>query len=459
MTITPIVSLTDAFRLGEYDGKPLVCFVGGGGKTTSMFTLATELAAQGKRVVTTTTTRLFAAQRNQSPAWCAINDLDTLSRLLDEHGQCLVTTANESWEDGKAQGITAEETEALLARDDVDVVLCEADGSRTRPFKAPADHEPVIPTTTTHVVALVGADVFGKPLNATNVHRPERVVDIAGAKEGDIVTPDIVARVLTHKKGGLFHVPNSAAFIPFLNKAEDVADSMQAEMTARTLLQHDRVKEVVNGSLHQLRHEQSDALRRVGRTAGVVLAAGMAQRFGRTKQLLPWMGQTLVASVADRLLEVCDTVLVVVGHDADAVSEAVAHLPVEVVSNPDYQTGQGSSVATGARELMARHRPFHSETFFAVSDHPFLSSDLLRELQQARHADWIAAPRHGEQRGNPVLFDARLLPDLAALTGEQGGRVLFKRYADKMVWVEVSDPDLLIDIDTPEDFASLSPHE
>ena len=113
------LSLTRALRLDDVDyfdspkSKPIVSIVGGGGKTMTMFTLANELAAQGKRVVTTTTTRLFASQRAESPAWCAANQLGQLGKLLDEHQQCLVTAPDESWADGKARGITVEQVTAL----------------------------------------------------------------------------------------------------------------------------------------------------------------------------------------------------------------------------------------------------------------------------------------------------------------------------------------------------------
>lgn len=444
MIKTTLTSLATALRLQAYPQKPLVAFVGGGGKTTALFALATELAAQGKRVVTTTTTRLYGKQGEQSPAWCGIDDLDRLEALLDEHGQCLVTATQKVEAGGKIQGITPEQVAALYTRADVDVILNEADGSRKRPFKAPAPYEPVIPAETTHVVAMVGADIFGKPIDAEQVHRPERVTALAGVQAGDIVTPDIVARVLTHAEGGLFHVPPTAHFIPLLNKAENTADVMQVEMTARLLLEHERVREVIGGSLQQ------QALQRWGRTAGVVLAAGMATRFGSTKQLLPWRAGTLVGYVTERLVEVCDSVLVVVGHDAEAVAEAVSHLPVEVLLNAEYASGQGSSVAAGAMALLRSNRPFYSEVFFAVADHPFLERSLLEALQAARQDNLIAIPRHGEQRGNPVLFDSALLPELTMLTGDAGGRVIFGTYLDRTAWLDVENARMLMDIDTAQ---------
>jgi molybdenum cofactor cytidylyltransferase len=181
----------------------------------------------------------------------------------------------------------------------------------------------------------------------------------------------------------------------------------------------------------------------------------MATRFGGTKQLLPWRARTLVSYVTERLLEVCDTVLVVVGHEAEAVARAVAHLPVEVIFNPAYEDGQGTSVAAAARALLSHDRPFYSEVFFGVADHPFLERALLDDIRAARGPHRIAIPRHGKRPGNPVLFDSSLLPALATLTGDTGGRAVFGKHPDDIAWVEIEDPRLLMDIDTAQEWNAI----
>ena len=78
-------------------------------------------------------------------------------------------------------------------------VLVEADGSAGKLFKAPADHEPVIPPETTLLVAMVRADALGQPLVSKLVHRPELAARQAGIRKGDVMTPEAVARVLLGK--------------------------------------------------------------------------------------------------------------------------------------------------------------------------------------------------------------------------------------------------------------------
>src|SRR5690606_6331770 len=123
----------------------------------------------------------------QSPAWCAVDDPQRVGASLDLHHQCLVTAAGQGDAGGKIVGITPEQVEALYLRDDVDAVIVEGDGSRNRPFKAPASHEPVVPPRTTHLVLMVGADAFGKRIDHENVHRPERVWALTGATAEDVV--------------------------------------------------------------------------------------------------------------------------------------------------------------------------------------------------------------------------------------------------------------------------------
>jgi probable selenium-dependent hydroxylase accessory protein YqeC len=114
-----------------------------------------------------------------------------------------------------------------------------------RPFKAPAAHEPVIPPETTLVVPVVGADVFGKPLDDQHVHRPELIGALTGAAPGTPITPEIVARVLAHPEGGRKGVPEGARVVVIVNKVETLPDRAPAHETAARLLDEPAVHAVV----------------------------------------------------------------------------------------------------------------------------------------------------------------------------------------------------------------------
>ena len=97
------------------------------------------------------------------------------------------------------------------------LIAVEADGSGGRSFKAPAEHEPVIPDCATDVIVCVGLEVLGKPLTAANVHRAERVAELARAEPGEIVTASIVVDVLLADEGGRKSVPAGARLHALLN--------------------------------------------------------------------------------------------------------------------------------------------------------------------------------------------------------------------------------------------------
>jgi molybdenum cofactor cytidylyltransferase len=228
------LTLSDALGMKADD---VVAIVGGGGKTTAMFRLAREAVERGGRAITTTTTRIFGAQIALAPTHVSAADATRESVLaaLAVHRHVLVIGPTDR-DSGKAEGVSLELFRSLCAWDPGACILNEADGSRMRPFKAPAEHEPVIPPETTLVVPVVGADVLGKPLDAQHVHRPGLVSALSGAPPGSPVTPEVVARVLAHPRGGLKGVPPGARVVMLINKVETLADRAPARETAARLL-------------------------------------------------------------------------------------------------------------------------------------------------------------------------------------------------------------------------------
>ncbi len=241
------MTLADALRMTADES---VALVGGGGKTTAMFRLAREMVDRGGRAITTTTTRIFGAQIALAPAHVPAADAtrERVAAALAAHGHVLVIGPTEAGS-GKAEGVSLDLFRRLRAWFPDVCLLNEADGSRMRPFKAPADYEPVIPPETTLVVPVVGADVFGAPLDAEHVHRPELVSALSGAPMGARVTPAIVARVLAHPDGGRKGVPAGARVIVLINKVDTLPDRAPARETAECLLREPAIHSVVLASV------------------------------------------------------------------------------------------------------------------------------------------------------------------------------------------------------------------
>lgn len=190
--------------------------------------------------------------------------------------------------------------------------------------------------------------------------------------------------------------------------------------------------------------------------ACMLLAAGLSRRLGQPKQLLPWHGATLVrysaqVAVAAQL----NPIVMVTGHQADAVQAQVHDLAVTCVYNDAYADGQGSSVACGARWL--HHQPPCDAVVVMLCDQPFLTVKHVTQCVAAWavHRPDVLIPRVDGVRTNPVIWAAHTLPLLAQLTGDQGGRVLFTQGVVTPAFVDIADADLLIDIDTHADYLAV----
>lgn len=159
--------------------------IGGGGKTTLLRRLGEELAAEGKRVLLCTTTKILPF----SGLPCARTRAE-LEQLRREHMVlCAGTPVPET------EKLTTPEVPMEILAQWFDYVLVEADGAAHRPLKAHAPHEPVIPTEADQVICVVGASGFGQPI-AQAAHRPERYAALAGVMETAEATPQTEAAVL-----------------------------------------------------------------------------------------------------------------------------------------------------------------------------------------------------------------------------------------------------------------------
>ena len=194
--------------------RGVTALIGGGGKTTLMYTLAEELRHRGTVVVTTST---HIQRPEQYPVLTAADDV---AAALAEHGA--VCVASESPEGKLCAPALSFEALAALA----DFVLVEADGSKRLPLKAHAPHEPVIPPNARRIIYVVGADGFGRPIRQV-CHRPERYAALCGASENDIVTPMLEAKVL--------HAEGYDTGWVYINKVETAESWRNAEALAALL--------------------------------------------------------------------------------------------------------------------------------------------------------------------------------------------------------------------------------
>ena len=187
--------------------------------------------------------------------------------------------------------------------------------------------------------------------------------------------------------------------------------------------------------------------------AVVVLAAGRGTRFGSTKQLAAAGGGTLVRTSVESLLSAgVGEVIVVIGHDADRVREALGDLPIRTVVNDRYGDGMATSIAAGVASLA----PDVAAAVVALADQP-VPPGVVERLVREWHSGGcvIVAPVYAGVRGNPVLFDAVVFPELLRLSGDRGARDLLDASPERVTPVEF-DFAAPPDVDQPDDLATLS---
>ena len=185
--------------------------------------------------------------------------------------------------------------------------------------------------------------------------------------------------------------------------------------------------------------------------AAIVLAAGRSTRMGGPNKLLAELdGKKLVRTVTEQALASKATdVIVVTGHQADLVEQALAGLKVKFVRNPDFAGGLASSVKAGIAAVPANA----DGALVCLGDMPLIDAKLIDRLIEAFEPDrghLIAVPVSDGRRGNPVLWSRRFFRELMTLDGDVGARHLIAKHAEAVAEVPVEGESAFLDIDTPQ---------
>jgi molybdenum cofactor cytidylyltransferase len=192
-----------------------------------------------------------------------------------------------------------------------------------------------------------------------------------------------------------------------------------------------------------------------GRTAlhAIVLAAGASSRFGSPKQLVRFEGQPLIQRVVAGATELTGAaVSVVLGAYAAEIAATLPPGSASIIVNRDWQEGIASSI----RAAVARLPGACDGALLLLADQPLVGRDSLNRLAAAwrRQPRSIIASRYRAVTGVPAIFPRWCFSDLAALRGDQGARILLRRYADHVV--RLAHPEAEVDIDYPEDLLDLA---
>ena len=216
-----------------------------------MFALAGELRVLNRRVITTTTTKIYPPAQEESPRLLLGGPevFPSIEEDLIHYGH--ITWAAGRTAENKLLGGSLPDLAHLWTRGCADFLIVEADGSARRPIKAPHQNEPVVPLESTCFISVFGLSALGQPLNSNWAFRPEIISRLTGIQPGNPFTAEGLANLATHPLGGLKGWKRGMRALVFLNQMDSQPDGQPLRHLAESILSkgNGRIERVILGQL------------------------------------------------------------------------------------------------------------------------------------------------------------------------------------------------------------------
>jgi molybdenum cofactor cytidylyltransferase len=187
----------------------------------------------------------------------------------------------------------------------------------------------------------------------------------------------------------------------------------------------------------------------------IILAGGRSKRMGTMKQLLPWGDRTILQHVIDISSQVKPgEIIVVLGHNADEISKVLAGEPVKIVVNSEFSKGMSTSLKAALRHVS----PESDVYVFMLCDQPLVTVDMLKLLLSRHQASalGITVPVYQGIKGRPVVMDSKYKEELMTLKGEIGAKQVIDNHPGDVLEVPVDSEEVIVDIDTQEEYKKYS---
>lgn len=184
---------------------------------------------------------------------------------------------------------------------------------------------------------------------------------------------------------------------------------------------------------------------------GIVLAAGSSRRMKKQKLLLPFKGKTIIKTVIDNIIPALQTnIVVVLGANRNEISKEISKFQVKLVENRNHLSGMLSSVICGIGSLPESSKA----VLIYLGDQPQIETDVTFKVVDAykKSGKGIVIPVYKGKRGHPVLIDMKYRSQIKQLDPEKGLRQLMEKFKADVYEIECGKPEILRDIDTPQDY-------
>lgn len=454
------MEILSIYRSLNIKDQAVVSFYGAGGKTTLIHRLADEMKSAGKKVLITTTTKMYKSP--DLPLVMSCDPGKAVSELTKQFERYpIVVSGRARSSENKIEGFDRSQIEHLAHNLPV-TILIEADGSRGKSVKGYGQHEPVLPCCSDLLIPVIGLDSLEQLFTPEHVHRLEQLLKITGSEKGQAISETHLAKILIQMIGlGYKQVP-LARVTPLLNKVDTVnSPNKVVTAIARELIgcrNTDQLLATVGNNANPVKISlglSSD--RPIAPVSCVVLAAGTSSRMGTEKLFLKYKEKTILEHTLDQIRQSGIDDLVLVIKPGSKLPSSLIKSGVRITENGEYASGITSSLKAGLTAINNRAQG----VLFALADQPLIPAQIYRQLIEnyQKQLKLVTCPTYQGKRGNPVLFDRRTWPDLMDLTGDQGGRQIIHSIAAMEIdYIETNTPEIITDIDTPDDYQLLVNH-
>ncbi len=394
----------------------VVSIVGAGGKTSLMYFLGNYFPNS----LMTTTTKLFVPESEN----LIIGDIPS-----DLEGSFVIAKSRNG---DKLYGFDPDELRRFYKQ--FSYTFIEADGAKMKNLKAWNETEPVIPKFSNKTIGVLDIKTVGGKTRET-VHRIEEYKKITaiGKRVSLVNLQDIVLH-----KNGMFKF--SAFKILYINKVETQEDLLNAYQLVKLLLEDERfnLDRIVLGSTFNAMFEVVFKAR-----GNFVLASGMSKRMGEDKLSMMYKGKMVLEHILEKLSTFPeDLYLVTSNHRFNEIAERYG---AEILINPFYKEGQSASIKKALDEKYKLY------TYF-LGDMPNISNSTINRIFNDKSELVTCGSR--KRFSPPTTLSHKYKDELMELEGDQGAKLILKKYIDDVSFIDVED-DELKDIDTRDDLEGM----
>ena len=187
----------------------------------------------------------------------------------------------------------------------------------------------------------------------------------------------------------------------------------------------------------------------------LLLAAGGSSRMGKSKQLLPWGGQTLIEHQIQTLLKTDNPVNVVLGSNSNLILPVIEKYPENIFINTDWESGMGSSISFGILQMIQKF-PEAEGVLITLLDQPLITTSYFQKMLGEFHPgsqQILVSQSASGWTGVPVLFDQCYFKELTGLKNDEGAKKIVKRHEKKVILLDGG--ELLVDMDTMQTYQQL----